>query len=140
MLFHVCFKDTTGTKHMHFAQMQWRINWTFLFWVQNWHVNLRPQSLKRKKHIQPLKTKQPGPKVLSLLLLLFLENKRCMHNEEGICTEILPERDKTNNSNTLSSSIFLYLQAQAFCFWEQKLYACTMRRGLYRILLGTDNT
>ena len=50
MLFHdVCFKDTTWTKHMHFAQMQWRINWTFIFWVQNRHVNLRPPSLKTKK-------------------------------------------------------------------------------------------
>ena len=37
-----------------------------------------------------------------------------MHNEEGICTEILPGTDNTNNSNKLSSSIFPHLQAQAW--------------------------
>ena len=71
------------------------------------HINLLA-------NIQALKAKPPAPKAHSLLPLLFLENKRCMHNEERICTEILPETDKTNNSNKLSSSIFLYLQAQAW--------------------------
>ena len=39
-----------------------------------------------------------------------------MHNEEGICMEILPGTDNTNNyySNKLSSSIFPYPQAKAW--------------------------
>ena len=36
-----------------------------------------------------------------------------MHNEEGICAEIMPETDNTNYSNKLSSSIFPYPQAHA---------------------------
>jgi len=42
------------------------------------------------------------------------ENKRCIHNKEGTCVEILTGTDNTNNSNKLSSSIFSYLQAHAW--------------------------
>ena len=36
------------------------------------------------------KTKPVGTRGHPLLLILFFQNKGCMHNEEGNCTEIFP--------------------------------------------------
>ena len=74
-------------------------------------VNIRSRGLE-KKNLQPLKTKHQALKAHLLLRLLFLADKRCTHNEEGMWTEILPGTGNNNNSNKLSSSIFPYLQAQ----------------------------
>ena len=43
-----------------------------------------------KKNLNVSKTKPVAPKGHPLLFLLFFQNKSCMHNEVGTCTEILP--------------------------------------------------
>ena len=45
----------------------------------------------RKKNLNVSKTKPVAPRGHPLLLLLFFQNKSCMHNKVGTCTEILPE-------------------------------------------------
>ena len=45
-----------------------------------------------KKDFNVSKTKPVAPRGRPLLLLLFFQNKSCMHNEVGTCTEILPNR------------------------------------------------
>ena len=46
----------------------------------------------RKQNLNVSKTKPVATRGHSLLLLLFFQNKSCMHNEVGTCTEILPRR------------------------------------------------
>ena len=129
MLFHdVCFKDTTWIKHMHFAQMQWRINWTFIFWVQNRHVNLRPRRLKTKKNIQPLKTKHPAPKAHSLLPGCSLWTQDACIMKKGCVWK--PCREQT-------TLIIIVINYHHQFFPTRKLRhgfrtdnVCTMRRGL----------
>ena len=43
-----------------------------------------------EKNLNVSKTKPVAPRGRPLLLLLFFQNKSCMHNEVGTCTEILP--------------------------------------------------
>ena len=94
-------KTHTWTKYWHFAQMQFRINWTFIFWAQNpQFVNLRLEGFrltkKQTKHSTSKNKAHIAPKAHSLLPLLFLiMKKRCMHNEEGTCMEILLGPDNT---------------------------------------------
>ena len=138
MLFHVCFKDTTWTKHTHFAQMQWRIIWTFIFWVQNRLVNLRQRSLKTKKrNICPLKTKQPAPKPIHCYHDCSLRTKDACIMKKGSVRKSCQEQ----------TTLIIVINYHHQFFSTRKLrhglrteYVCTMRRGLYRILLGTDNT
>ena len=44
-----------------------------------------------KKNLNVSKTKPVAPWGHPLLLLLFFQNKSCMHNKVGTCTEILPK-------------------------------------------------
>ena len=53
------------------------------------------QKAEKKKKAYICKTKPVAPRGHPLLLLLFFQNKSCMHNEVGTCTEILPNLDVT---------------------------------------------
>ena len=66
---------------------------------------LRPHG----KNLNVSKTKPVVPRGRPLLLLLFFQNKSCMHNEVGTCTEILPSNFTLVNI-CIVHHIFHYLQ------------------------------
>ena len=64
-------------------------NRPIVFWEKIRKLRLCPH-LHRKKNLNVSKTKPVVPRGHPKLLLLFYQNKSCMHNEVGTCTEILP--------------------------------------------------
>lgn len=64
-----------------------------------------------KKSLWLLKTKQAAPKGHLFFLLLFFENKRCMHNVIGSWKEILPK------SHPVWYSMVNYLRMKFEEFW-----------------------
>ena len=72
------------------------------------------------KNLLLQETKWTVPKGHLLLPLLFLQNKRCVHNEGGSCTEILPfsgfssENMRLNGLKAPSTRIRIFFNPQLF--------------------------
>ena len=78
-----------GAENEHFWQKQEGKKMDLLYFERKFEIFFYVQ-MDKEKNLNVSKTKPVVPRGHPLLLLLFFQNKRCMHNEVGTCKEFLP--------------------------------------------------
>ena len=78
-----------GAETEHFSQKAERKNGLIVYTL-NENSKISSTWHRKKRNLTVSITRPVAPRGHPLLLLLFFQNKSCMHNEVGTCTEILP--------------------------------------------------
>ena len=116
-------------------------NWLIVFWAKIRKFRPCPHG-HRKKSLNVSKTKPVVPRGHPLLLLLFFQNKSCMHNKVGTCTEILPSYTSTKENcweytfDTVTRYFTLWKHV-AIMFWLWTKNNFFFRRSEFRFPMDT---